>query len=162
MFGSIYLGIVVKTANFITVKEFCLRHGVSTMNVYQREFADGVLSREVFPAVIDENYFIRRDAFARRVREEAQENFFELSEFFDGNASAVARLIAALGGKVSSTVYSDFFCNRLFRNKWFSVLSNTISSTMWEFWRISRWLIKIVREVGSHDERVILQYIKDR
>ena len=104
--------------------------------------------------------FVRRDSFSRLVRNESQENFYELTEYL--SASAVARLIVMLGGKVSTSVYSDFFCNRLFRNKWFSVLSNPIGSTLWEFWRISRWLVKIVREVQFHDERVIAQYILDR
>ena len=148
--------------NFMTVKEFSLKHGVvrNHLCVIKDKIPSGVVVKGDVYHLVNESYFVRRDDFSRLVRNESQENFYELTEYLSG--SAVARLIMALGGKRRFQDYVQFFSDYLFKNKDTSVLSNDVPDGLWDFWKHSRWLVKIVREIGFTDERIITQYILDR
>ena len=148
--------------NFLSVVEFSTKHGIprNYLHVVKNNIPDGVMVKVGAYYRVNETYFVRRDNFNRLVRNESQKNFYELTEHLSG--SAVARLIIALGGKRRFQDYIQFFHDYLFSNKSTSVLSNTVPDGLWDFWKHSRWLVKINREVNFPDERIITQYILDR
>lgn len=159
------LAVQMRKTNFITVKEFALRHEMTPSNVHVCKHngivPDCSLSYDGRSYLIDEAYFLRRDAFVRSVYIEAQNNYFAIHDILNSN-SAISRLIIALGGTRSFLGYTQFMADSLFVNKPRSILCTRICFTMWEFWRISRWLVKIIYITGFTDEKSIMRYILDR
>ena len=155
----------MKRTNFIPVKEFARRHDMTVSNVHVCKFngivPESALMYEGKSYLIDEAYFLRRDDFVRDVYIQAQNNYFAIHDIL-GKNSSISRLIMALGGTRSYYGYTQFMSDCLFLNKRGTVLANRVNFSLWEFWRITRWLVKIVQSIGSSDEKIIMQYIKDR
>ena len=107
----------MKKTNFITIKEFTVRNDMTVPNVHicrknglVPDCAFDVLSE---PYLIDEEYFLRRDKFARDVYLEAQENYYSIYEYIPNNA-AISRLAISLGSTRSFLSVSQFFIDVLF------------------------------------------------
>lgn len=108
---------------------------------------------------VNESFFLRREAFAYKVRKEALENYYALHDAMKSNAS-IARLIIAFGSKRSFDSTAQFMSDGLFKNKPYTILANRISGTLWEFWRSSRWIIRVIKRIGSCDEKSIIEHIQ--
>lgn len=105
---------------------------------------------------VNETYFLRRKAFINRVKLENQDNYYHLTEYL--SCSSVARLLEVMGSGNENS-YTSFLSRGVFTSKDTSILDTTVSKLTWEFWRLSRRLVKIVEKLENKSEESILLHL---
>ena len=108
--------------------------------------------------MVNETYFLKREAFINKVKQENLDNFYYLAEHL--SSSSIARILVAMGSG-SENSYAVFLSRGIFTSKTTSILDTTVSKLTWEFWRLSKRIIKAAERLKDKNEHLILLYLKE-
>jgi len=126
---------------WISVADFCEKYKVGDATVYKfiKKMPKDSVIIKYSQTRLDENFFIRRREFYKRVKLETQEMYYFFSEYFNDNQ--IASAISAITDKKYSTHSIYFFINAgLFRHDADYIFLYEVSGQMWSVWRALRWL----------------------
>lgn len=150
-------------SNFITISKFCEKHGVSRNNTlafyYKGFIPEYVFCTTEKPFLIDEDYCIYMKGIFNRVHIEAQNYFNALVD--DLSIASIVRLCIVSGADIKYGYGRELLNSKLFNYKTTSVLAHSLDEKLIEMWRAMAWLVKVVKFIGSTDEKEIKQYMCD-
>ena len=126
----------------MSINDFSDKYKVSAGAIYVGKH-NGSLSSNAFKAqynslFVDEEYFIRRERFKRKVWLESHDMFYFLTKHL--SILEVASMLSEFSGKKSN--WSSWMNGPLFQIDDTSIINCKVNSKAWEFYRIARWIIR--------------------
>ena len=149
-------------ADFISVPEFAELHNICANQVYSYrsmgKIKDGVITGNWRETEIDNGYYTDTVAFTDFVYEKASENYEFLNEFI--SKSSIARLMTLLDcGKRKYLCYASFMTYKINNDNPYTILKTKPNALIWDYFRFSNWIVRIVENTGLDTEDSIAKYI---
>lgn len=141
----------MKKHNWITISEFCGTYGNSKESVFAMK-CTGAIPKSAFKKIsskvtmIDENYFIRRVEFKKRITNEMHDYYFYLTRYF--SEAEICRMIYKIDSTQSLSTWQAFLSNGLFALNNDSIMTTKVPPKKWAFYRYSTWIIR--KEMLKH------------
>jgi len=138
-------GLVLPVSKFILLEEFIEKHDVNLNVLYVNKgknfYPDAVFLKQAKrKMLIDENFFIKRCVFKKKVWNESHDFYFFLTRHISN--LQLARLLYKIDKKHSVHSWNNFLAVTLFGLRREDILSYKVEGLTMKFYRYSRWLIR--------------------
>ena len=139
------MGLVLLVNKWIKAIDFAEKHGFSVAIIYTDKH-NGKIPESAFSInndghyLIDENFFIRRLDFRRRLWLESHDNFYFLTKYI--SPWELAKILNRVDPSYSVDSWNVFMASRLFATLPTSVTIFKTPTSLYNFYRYTRWIIR--------------------
>jgi len=142
---------------YLELNDFVKKYNVTRGVSYQHKLYHGIKNNAFkgsYPLYINENHFLKRKQFIKRVQLECQEYYYYFLEFY--NHSTLGRVISKIFPNVTSKSMSAFFCVDLFvMSVETSIFNFKMGTRLWNFYRWARWTVITLLKLKGIKEKPI-------
>jgi len=135
---------MAKKRNFLKISDFCEKWEVTENTVFVMKSHNDIdtnVIREIDKYLrIDENHYIKRLEFRKKIDNIAHDYYYFLRKVFCD--SEISELMMIENPDTKITQWNTFFNSALFAQRNDTIFNNTIGSKKWQFYRTAKRIIQ--------------------